>query len=66
MELEHELSPQTELKLAVYHKDMQKLVTRSVDLEAFFDNPNASIHNSISQSRKRICEWGRGVPTAPC
>ena len=42
MELEHELSPQTELKLAVYYKDMQKLVTRSVDLEAFFDNPNAA------------------------
>ena len=25
MELEHELSPQTELKLAVYYKDMQRI-----------------------------------------
>ena len=37
MELEHQLSPQTELKFALYYKDMQKLVTRSVNLEALFD-----------------------------
>lgn len=42
VELEHELSPQTELKLAVYYKDLRELVTRSVDLDAFFDNPNAA------------------------
>ena len=38
MELEHQLSPQTELKFALYYKDMQKLVTRSVNLEALFDD----------------------------
>lgn len=38
MELEHELSAQTELKFAVYYKDMQKLVTRSVNLEVLFDD----------------------------
>ena len=38
MELEHELSAQTELKFAMYYKDMQKLVTRSVNLEALFDD----------------------------
>ena len=38
MELEHELSARTEFKFAVYYKDMQKLVTRSVNLEAFFDD----------------------------
>ncbi|MDD9973035.1 MAG: hypothetical protein OYL97_03785 [Candidatus Poribacteria bacterium] len=32
MELEHELSPQTELKLTVYYKDMRELVTRSVSV----------------------------------
>ena len=42
MELEHELSPQTELKLALYYKDMQRLVTRSVNLEALFDDPDAA------------------------
>ena len=43
MELEHELSTQTELKFAVYYKDMRKLVTRSVNLEAFFDDSDASV-----------------------
>ena len=38
MELEHELAPQTELKFALYYKDMKKLVTRSVNLEALFDD----------------------------
>ena len=38
MELEHELSARTEFKFAVYYKDMQKLVTRSVNLEALFDD----------------------------
>ena len=38
MELEHELSARTEFKFAVYYKDMQKLVTRSVNLDAFFDD----------------------------
>ncbi|MYC77763.1 TonB-dependent receptor [Candidatus Poribacteria bacterium] len=43
MELEHELSAQTELKLAVYYKDMQKLVTRSVNLDAFFDDSDDAV-----------------------
>ena len=43
MELEHELSPQTELKLAVYYKDMQELVTRSVNLDPFFDDSDAAV-----------------------
>ncbi|RKU20782.1 hypothetical protein C6500_08165 [Candidatus Poribacteria bacterium] len=43
MELEHELSAQTELKFAVYYKDMQKLVTRSVNLDAFFDDSDDAV-----------------------
>ncbi len=42
MELEHELSPQTELKFALYYKDMRKLVTRSVNLEALFEDSDAA------------------------
>ena len=43
MELEHELSPQTELKFALYYKDIRKLVTRSVNLDALFDEANAAV-----------------------
>ena len=43
MELEHEVSPQTELKFALYYKDMKKLVTRSINLDAFFDDSNAVV-----------------------
>ena len=43
MELEHELSPQTELKFAIYYKDMQKLVTRSVNFDALFDDSDAAV-----------------------
>ena len=43
MELEHALSPQTELKFALYYKDMRKLVTRSVNLETLFDESNAAV-----------------------
>ena len=42
MELEHELSAQTELKFALYYKDMRKLVTRSINLEALFDDSDAA------------------------
>ena len=42
MELEHELSPQTELKFALYYKDMERLVTRSVNLEALFEDSDAA------------------------
>ena len=42
MELEHQLSPQTELKFALYYKDMEKLVTRSINLEALFDDSDAA------------------------
>ena len=42
MELEHELSPQTELKFALYYKNMQRLVTRSVNLEALFDDSDVA------------------------
>ena len=42
MELEHELSAQTELKFALYYKDMQKLVTRSINLEGLFDDSDAA------------------------
>ena len=38
MELEHELSPQTELKFALYYKDMEKLVTRAVNFDVLFDD----------------------------
>ena len=43
MELEHELSAQTELKFAVYYKDMQKLVTRSINLDAFFEDSDDAV-----------------------
>ena len=42
MELEHELSSQTELKFALYYKDMQRLVTRSVNLDALFEDSDAA------------------------
>ena len=42
MELEHELSAQTELKFALYYKNMQKLVTRSINLDALFDDSDAA------------------------
>ena len=52
MELEHELSPQTELKFAVYYKDMQKLVTRSVNLNALFDDSDAAVTTAyLNQGR---------------
>ncbi|RKU19548.1 hypothetical protein C6501_01320 [Candidatus Poribacteria bacterium] len=38
MELEHRLSPQTELKFATYYKDLQKLVTQNIDLEALVES----------------------------
>ena len=38
IELEHELSPQTELKAALYYKDLKNLVTRSVNTNALFDD----------------------------
>ena len=34
MELEHNLSPHTELKFATYYKDLQKLVSRNIDFDA--------------------------------
>ena len=37
-ELEHALSPQTELKFALYYKDMEKLITRSINVDALFDD----------------------------
>ncbi len=42
VELEHELSPQTELKFALYYKNMQRLVTRSVNLDALFSDSDAA------------------------
>ena len=43
MEFAHELSPQTEFKFALYYKDMKKLVTRSVNLEALFDDSDVPV-----------------------
>ena len=43
MELEHELSAQTELKFALYYKDMQKLVTRSINIDALFDDSDTAV-----------------------
>ena len=43
MELEHQLSPKTELKFALYYKDIEKLVTRSVNLETLFDDSDAAV-----------------------
>ncbi len=43
MELEHQLSPQTELKFSLYYKHMQKLATRSVNLGALFDESDTVI-----------------------
>ena len=52
MELEHELAPQTELKFAVYYKDMQKLVTRSVNINTFFDDSDAAVTTTyLNQGR---------------
>ena len=38
MELEHKFSPQTEFKFATYYKDLQKLVSRNIDLDALIDS----------------------------
>ena len=43
MELEHELSAQTELKFAVYYKDMQKLVTRAINVDALFEDSDTAV-----------------------
>lgn len=43
VELAHELSPQTQLKFALYYKDMEKLVTRSVNVDALFDDTDTPI-----------------------
>ena len=43
MELEHALSLQTELKFALYHKKMEKLVTRSINVDALFDDMDTPI-----------------------
>ena len=43
VELEHHLSPQTELKLALYYKELEKLVTRSVNTDALFDDTDTPI-----------------------
>ena len=52
VELEHELSPQTELKFAIYYKDMEKLVTRSVNPDAFFDDSDTAITTAyLNQGR---------------
>ena len=51
MELEHELSPQTELKFALYYKDMQRLVTRSVNLDALFADSDACYNDGVPESR---------------
>ena len=52
MELEHELSPQTELKFAVYYKNMEKLVTRSINLDALFDDSDAAVTTAyLNQGR---------------
>ena len=43
IELEHELSPQTELKAALYYKDLKNLVTRSVNTDALFDDSDTPL-----------------------
>ena len=43
VELEHHLSPQTELKLALYYKDLKKLVTRSVNTDVLFDDTDTPL-----------------------
>ena len=43
VELEHALSPETELKFALYYKEMEKLVTRSINVDALFDDTDTPI-----------------------
>ena len=43
IELEHELSPQTELKAALYYKDLKNLVTRSVNTDALFGDSDTPL-----------------------
>ena len=43
VELEHKLSPQTELKFALYYKDLRKLVNRSINVDALFDDSDTPI-----------------------
>ena len=43
VELEHKLSLQTELKFALYYKDLRKLVNRSINVDALFDDSDIPI-----------------------
>lgn len=43
VELEHKLSPQTELKFALYYKDLRKLVNRSINVNALFDDSGTPV-----------------------
>ena len=43
IELEHALSPQTELKAAIYYKNLNNLVTRSVNPDALFDDSDTPL-----------------------
>ena len=43
MELEHHLSRQTELKAALYYKNLKNLVTRSVNTDALFDDSDTPL-----------------------
>ena len=65
MELEHQPSPQTKLKFALYYKNMQKLVTLSVNLEALFDDSDAATTTAyLNQGRGFVS--GGDIPAAPC
>ena len=52
VELEHELSPQTQLKFALYYKNMEKLVTRSVNVDALFDDRDTPITTAYRNQGK--------------
>ena len=43
IDLEHKLSPQTELKAAIYYKNLNNLVTRSVNPDALFDDSDTPL-----------------------
>ena len=43
IELEHKLSPQTGLKAAIYYKNLNNLVTRSVNPDALFDDSDTPL-----------------------
>ena len=66
MELEHALSLQTELKFALYHKNMEKLVPRPINVDALFDDMDTPITTPYLNQGTGFVNGAEALPAAPC